>query len=273
MNSGDTQEGMASQKTSTRTSLNGWRVVAASVCGTSHEKTGQACQDAHHWEMLSNGVLVAAVADGAGSAVLGGRGATVASQTAVEIVRSHLTTERLPESDEDWMVLLIHAITAAQKSVEAEALAHEVSPRDLATTLILVVASPNLISTVQVGDGATVASDGEDKIIAITTPQSGEYINETSFLTSPDAIETAQTKLWRGTVSHFAIFSDGLQMLGLKMPHGTPHTPFFFPLFRFVSNVTDQTVAKEQLITFLCSPRIRERADDDLTLLLAAFVE
>jgi len=47
-----------------------WRVLAASVRGKTM-KVGQLCQDAHHWEKLPEGVLVAAVADGAGSATLG----------------------------------------------------------------------------------------------------------------------------------------------------------------------------------------------------------
>ena len=56
----------------------GWRYVAASVVGTSHEKLGGICQDANDCQvhLLPNGekVFVAAVADGAGSALRGGDG-------------------------------------------------------------------------------------------------------------------------------------------------------------------------------------------------------
>ena len=31
------------------------------------------------------------------------------------------------------------------------------------------------------------------------------------------------------------MFSDGLQRLALKLPEGTPHAPFFTPLFRFAT--------------------------------------
>jgi hypothetical protein len=55
----------------------GWRHIAASVVGTSHEKVGGACQDANDCQvyLLPSGenVLVAAVADGAGSAACGGK--------------------------------------------------------------------------------------------------------------------------------------------------------------------------------------------------------
>jgi hypothetical protein len=59
-------------------------------------------------------------------------------------------------------------------------------------------------------------------------------------------------------------------MLALKIPPGIPHAPFFSPLFQFVTDMTDAVVANEQLGTFLRSPRVTERADDDLTLFLAA---
>ena len=46
-----------------------WRVIRASVQGTSHAKTGQPCQDSSSVGVgAPDGMLVAAVADGAGSA-------------------------------------------------------------------------------------------------------------------------------------------------------------------------------------------------------------
>lgn len=67
----DTHEELRDQNAAGHTGLCRWRVAAASVRGTTHEKTGQPCQDAHCWEQLPESVLVAAVADGAGSAALG----------------------------------------------------------------------------------------------------------------------------------------------------------------------------------------------------------
>ena len=91
-------------------------------------------------------------------------------------------------------------------------------------------------------------------------------------LISPDALGTAQIAVRRLSVAHVAVISDGLQMLALKMPRGVPHEPFFSPLFRFVAEVDDEAVAAEQLESFLRSQRVRDRTDDDLTLLLAALV-
>ena len=275
MKVGDTHEELYRQRMNDSEELFHWRVVAASVRGTSHERVGQLCQDAHQWEKLPEGVFVAAVADGAGSATLGKVGAIVASQTAVETIslnigaHNHAPLLSLPEDEQGWQQLLTKALEAAKTAVEAEAIACKMTARDLATTLIIVVATPNLIAAAQVGDGVAVASDANGNFIALTAPQRGEYINETTFLVSPNALDAAQVNLWHGETANIAVLSDGLQMLALEMTEGKPHVPFFSPLFHFMADVTDESEAKEQLVAFLRSPRIVDRTDDDLTLLLA----
>ena len=270
MHAGDTNREPANHQKPVPMTLPPWHVVAASARGTSHEKTGQPCQDAHRWAILSEDVLAVAVADGAGSAALGEVGAAIAAQTAIDTLRRQAARPAWPASAADWHILLTETLKAARAAVAAEAQARAVSTRDLATTLILLVATSTLVAAAQIGDGATVVGDGGSDLIALTTPQSGEYLNETTFLTSPDALDTAQINLWHGVPASIAAFSDGLQMLALKMPEGTPHAPFFTPLFQLVARMTDAAAAQEQLTAFLHSPRLRARVDDDVTLLIAA---
>lgn len=246
-----------------------WRIVAASVRGTSHEKTGQPCQDAHAWRVLPTGVLVAVVADGAGSAALAKVGAVTAAQAAVDAIGAQEAVLPTLQSDADWHCFLTDALRAARAAVEQEAAARQANPRDLATTLIVAVATPELVAAVQVGDGAAVAGDCEGDLFPLTTPSHGEYVNETTFLVSADALESAQVKIWRGAATHLALFSDGLQHLALNLATGVPHPPFFAPLFRFVAAATNETTAHEQLAAFLRSPRVTERTGDDVTLVLA----
>ncbi|WP_414528229.1 PP2C family serine/threonine-protein phosphatase [Nodularia chucula] len=248
-----------------------WRVVAASVCGTSHIRNQQLCQDAHHWQILPGNVLVIAAADGAGSASQGKIGAMVAVETAIEnLALQEITRESL--ADDAIVQSLLHdALIAAKKAVDDEALACSKQPQDLATTLIIMVATPEIVGVVQVGDGLAVAKDHQGNLLALTIPDNGEHINETTFLTSPDALNTAQMRIWRESIVNIGVLTDGLQMLALNMVIGEPHKPFFFPLFDFVENAEDQTLAHEQLVRFLGSERITQRTDDDLTLILAGF--
>lgn len=248
-----------------------WRVVAASVCGTSHTRTKQLCQDAHHWQLLSDNLLVAAVADGAGSASQGKVGAMVAVETAIETISIKEVTPQTLTDDAEVRSLLNEAMLAAKNAVEEEAAICHKQPQDLATTLIILVATPEVVAVAQIGDGLAVAKDWKGNLLALTMPDSGEYINETTFLTSDRALETAQMRLWREAIVNVGVLTDGLQMLALNMVVGEPHKPFFFPLFDFVANTEDKTEAKEQLVRFLGSERITQRTDDDLTLIIAAF--
>jgi serine/threonine protein phosphatase PrpC len=249
-----------------------WRVVAASVCGTSHQKVGKPCQDVQHWSVAPGGVLVATVADGAGSASLGEVGATIAAWTAAATVSTPQHRTRWPDGVEAWRACLTQAISTARAAVEVAAEIRQVSPRELATTLILVVATSSLVAMMQVGDGAVVVGDGDGNLISLTVPQGGEYANETTFLVSPNALAAAQFCLWHGTPAYLAAFSDGLQRLALKMPEGMPYAPFFRPLFQFMARVTHVYEAQAQIEAFLRSPRISERTDDDATLVLATLV-
>jgi hypothetical protein len=64
--------------------LSGWRVISAAVIGASHRKAGLPCQDATGWRVTAQGVLLAAAADGAGSAERSAEGARLAVQTALD---------------------------------------------------------------------------------------------------------------------------------------------------------------------------------------------
>lgn len=246
-----------------------WRVLGASVSGTSHQQNGQACQDAHGWRVSPHGLLVAAVADGAGSTPLGGVGARVAADTAIEAACSVFThPTRLEE--QQGKELLLSALESARRAVVEAASKQEHPIGDLASTLILAVAGSDFVAAIQVGDGAVVVEDDHEQMIALTRPQRGEYANETNFLTSADYLSCAQAVVWQGKPRSLALFSDGLQMLALDMQPCQPHIPFFSPLFQFVRAATDENEAQQQLTSFLCSPRVTGRTDDDLTLLVAA---
>ncbi len=249
-----------------------WRAVGISSRGTSHLKTGDPCQDAHAWRVLPCGTLVVAVADGAGTARLAEAGAALAVKTALETVCALLVAADVAnDKDEQWRALLLGAITSAHQALETEASAQQAALRDFACTLAVAVACPGaLVAAVQIGDGAVVAMAEGGEVFAVTRPAPSEYLNETTFLISPGAIEGASFAIWRGTLSRLGMLTDGLQMLALKMPGGDPYHGFFDPLFRFAASADDGEAAVASLQSFLDSPRVRERADDDLTLFLAA---
>jgi len=165
------------------------------------------------------------------------------------------------------------AFELVQTALKDEASMREVPVRDLATTLILMIVTPNFAAAAQVGDGAVVIGDTEGGFVTLTKPQSGEYVNQTNFITSSDALSALQINVWQGDVAQVSGFSDGIQMLSLKLPDYIPYKPFFLPLFQAMRDSADEASANEQLIEFLNSSRIAERTDYDLTLLLAVLIE
>lgn len=241
-----------------------WRVAAASVAGSGHAKSGLPCQDAYRWHLLPGGILVAAVADGAGSAPLAEVGARTAADAA-----SALLIEGAADGGETGERLLRGALSAARAAVGAEAAARGVRTPDLATTLTVLVATQDGVCAGQIGDGAVVTGDGTGNLAMLAAPLRGEYVNETVFLTSPEALDTAQIAVWWGAATHLAVFTDGLYPLAIRAADGVPHGPFFEPLFRWAAGDRDEAQGREQLESFLRAPRVAARTDDDLTLLLA----
>ncbi len=258
---------------------------------------------------MPDGILLAAVADGAGSVTRSDVGAKVAVETAIDALATvdftdlaptkpvnladteleialerseteDLQPEDLPEdSQEDSKTpsqletVLLQTLAAARDAVKAEAERQAIAVREYASTAIAIVATSEWVAVAQIGDGAAVVRDLDGNAIALTQPQQGEYANQTTFLTSDNALDTAQTRIWNGRATHLALFSDGLQRLALEMPEGTPFDRFFNPLFQFVAQNLDETEGNRQLVAFLQSPRVTQRTDDDLTLLLGHLTE
>ena len=249
-----------------------WRVASASVRGSSHDKMGLPCQDANRWEHLCDSLLVFAVADGAGTAPHGDLGASLAATSAVDAVRAALMEGSGPHDEEEARSVLRVATRAAREAVHTAAAEREVPPSDLATTLLVGLASPHLIGASQIGDGAIVIGDEGGHYRALTTPQKGEYANETVFLTSSGALEVSQMEVWEGALRHVAAFTDGLERLVLVMPDCSPYRPFFEPMFGFVAEEEDQSRAAEALGQYLHHENVRRRTDDDVTLLLGALL-
>lgn len=246
--------------------------MGSSVRGASHIKADLPCQDANEWQCPRPGLLVAAVADGAGSAKESQTGARIACRTAIDRLICDLAVTGNGSAGAGLLPALRSAVAAAREAVFAEAERMKLPARELASTLMLVAAEPDQVAAAQIGDGAALVLTMGYELEALTQPVESEYLNETLFLTGDNALEQLQTREWIGTPRGLALFTDGLQMLALKWPERTPHKPFFEPLFRFVEGEFDPQLRLERLEKFLQSPRIAQRADDDLTLLLAVQV-
>ena len=263
-----------------------WHVVAASAAGSSHIRMDIPCQDSHSIAMdAPDGVLIAAVADGAGSARMSDVGSRIAAHTATRTGAELLRLHTSPYCEAALEEVLNDAFAAALEALIDEARQREISVRDLATTLLIAICTPLMTATAQIGDGAIVGilRDGNDTqgndtqgndnnrdFTMLSPPQRGEFANQTNFITTDDWESVLDIRTQRTSVSHLAMFTDGVQSLALdSASDNAPHDRFFKPMFDWAGNQEDEEAAARTLSAFLTSPRVTGRTDDDVTLLLA----
>ncbi len=251
-----------------------WTAVGAAVRGTSHQKQDLPCQDALQYATLPGEVLLAAVADGAGSAGLSDAGARCAVDTALDWLCARLEAAP-PDDPQAWLELMAAVFRQARLAVLRLADEMDEPARDFAATLTCVVSAPGCLLIGQIGDGAVVARRADGELFTVTHSQRGEYANETNFLTQDDALEQVVIDLVAqasedSPLTGLALMSDGLTRLALKRPDNDPHGPFFQPLFAFAeAAAAGLDGAQNRLAAFLASERVCQRTDDDKSLILA----
>lgn len=253
-----------------------WAALAAAVAGSRKPK-GSATEPAsggddavalEHWQRGRSAWLIAACADGAGSASAGAVGSRAAVVAAVAACRLALENRRQLGARLHRGLDGAAVVQAAKQAVMAAARDLQLPARELATTLTCAVAGPNWTWVVQVGDGAAAvwpqrARPGHWQIAI--WPARGEYANSTHFL-SDDTVQWSQRTLARAGA--LALLTDGLLPLGVDMARQQAFSPFFEGMAAELRKAEpEQLLAPLQ--SFLASPRVAERTDDDVSLILA----
>ncbi len=250
-----------------------WRHIAASVIGSSHLTDGIPCQDANAAQVLfpdtDDEILVAAVADGAGTAEKSAEGSALVCRVFQKTVARTLSTQPIGPLTEAYMRGLF-ADTARQLFEYAKENGR--APRDYATTFLGLIADRHQTAIMHIGDGAIIRGMADETYECVSWPQNGEYINSTNFISEQNADEKLDLKILDTGVEEIAMFTDGIQMLTLQYAAKAVHAPFFRPMFVQLRQEPpgEPEQLKSALSAFLASPRILERTDDDKTLFLAS---
>lgn len=243
-----------------------WRVIACSVRGTSHLRSGLPCQDYSsflHTYFESEKVTIVGIADGAGSS----KASDIGSMEAVEHILRRIATwpKRIGDIGEEQAKTWVEE---SRQQLDLIATTKQLELRDLSCTLLVAILGDAESVFFQVGDGAWIA-EYQGTCEVITWPRAGEYANETTFITSPKWEENLQFRRWTDSAMSFAGFTDGVQSLALHFASKSVHAPFFAPMFSVLHSTDDETSLIAPLHGFLDSPEINERTDDDKTLTLA----
>jgi hypothetical protein len=124
---------------------------------------------------------------------------------------------------------------------------------------------------IHIGDGACVYRTRGDPAWKIPSwPAQGEYASTTFFVTD-EPQPSVQFSSLPEPIDDIAVFSDGIERLTLEFSTKTAHGPFFENMFSRLHSTSpgrDRRLSKA-LGTFLDSPAVCDRTDDDKTLILA----
>jgi serine/threonine protein phosphatase PrpC len=256
----------------TEDSIGAWREVAERAVGVSHTAVSAPCQDNLLLCYCTGAddrvfALVAAVADGAGSASASERGSSQAVSFAVSFIKCRMAVSMPLDNIEQ---LVREAMLHARSELVSTAAQQQLCVRDLATTLLVAVVVEDGGAFGQIGDGAIVFGDATRLSSAFDIEQ--EVLNVTDFLTDDDAPALIRTRSVEMRIDRLALLSDGLAPLLIDQRLRAPHQPAFNSLFRHVMTTTDVAALSEELREFLNSPAVNERTDDDKALVLAVRV-
>ena len=97
---------------------------------------------------------------------------------------------------------------------------------DLACTLLIAIATPNGIAAMQIGDGFITVRYPEQDPLLLFSPDKGEYINETTFVTSTNALKDMKVVVQPGQPEFICASTDGLERLAIRLSDWTPFSSF-----------------------------------------------
>jgi hypothetical protein len=158
-----------------------------------------------------------------------------------------------------------------------KAIAHHASDagrdmRDYACMMLFALVGMDTAVFFQIGDGVIVVNEQTPEWSWVFWPDRGEFANTTFFVTDPAAADHLRFELCRGSIAEIALLTDGIEPLVLHYASRTVHAPFFARVFGPVRRsiaVGEDLALSRELESYLSSPAILRRTDDDKTLVLA----
>lgn len=148
-----------------------------STIGRSHlAKPDGVCQDYSDVVQTNDGMIIAAIADGLGSA----QKSDIGSQIAVKTVLDHISGRIKSSKKADFYINALHeAFQFAYRTVTAYAKNQNDDPKMYNTTLTVAIYNGKDLYYGQCGDGGIVAMTYDGDYICVTDVMKGEEFNET----------------------------------------------------------------------------------------------
>jgi hypothetical protein len=249
-----------------------WKLAAVAVPGRRHLAAGEPCQDAFchaSFDTPDGEALVAALADGAGSASRAAEGANLAAGMACDIARTSLV-ERVPSDGRGWQELAERIVGETMSRLARVAVAIG-EPRGIAalgSTLTLALIRLPWVCLVSIGDSLAiiVCQDDSAHLLEPLVPAHPDGDPTHTLLTSsgPAEVIARIAVVEDGDIAALMLASDGLASAILNGDR--PHPDYVHPLLDQVRSDRDPV----ELASYLMSDtELVGRSGDDRSLLIA----
>lgn len=254
-----------------------WKAIVRSAVGVGHQKQNLPCQDYGGYELITPDVIIGAVADGAGSAKYSDMGAKIAVDNSLrffqELSKGRLHGGYHKPTLEQAKTQFVRLLDKVLSNIKKEAENLNCNYQELACTLLVFVSTPHWIIAMQIGDGFIAVRSDNGELQLLFNPDKGEYINETTFVTTSNALEDMQVKVLALESYFICASTDGLEKVAIQYKNCQPFTAFFSPLEEYLKETLLPEEDDQYIQDFLNSERLNTRTYDDKTLLLGLFYQ
>ncbi len=258
-----------------------WRITGAAVTGQGHIIHQQPCQDA--WHAHADGDwLIAAVADGAGSASMGREGAAHIVHALGSFLRKCLATATdnsgydNEEFADYWAAQIKAAIAVARNQLNDGRLHKELRTgtvknaniHDFHSTIVGAVCNAKHGLIFHLGDGFAAADNGNwSPANTVSKPENGEYANETFFYTQTDWLDHLRFTELTERPESLWLMTDGAASFAADGHNTGLDEKFAEPVHRYLSDHPDPVLRTRALEQTLSADATNHITHDDKTLL------
>lgn len=241
-----------------------------SLIGSSHVKKGSVCQDSNNALKLSNGWVVAAIADGVGSAKHSEIASKIAVDTVIDICNSRINKHTKFSELRD---IILEAYREAEKRIEdyAEQQGDVITEYD--TTLSMVIYDGEKIAYGHSGDGGIVGLSVDGEYKKITKPQKAE--DNICVIPLRAGENNWVIEEYEGQLASILLATDGVYDTFFPYLLRGQEVEVYVPLIRyFMDNsgigINDDNIeeVKKSRIEFLESPAYSSVTDDKTVLVV-----
>jgi serine/threonine protein phosphatase PrpC len=246
-----------------------WKIASASVAGFDHIDNGIPCQDAYAVAVADSGIIVSVLCDGAGSARNAELGAKLISETVARTIIHEMKSRDISDGFElkfEYVNKIIN--DSISKSLDNIMRLFHCNMHDLSdfhATLLGAVAWAEGGVIFHIGDGCAFAGKFDDLTRCwISTPENGEFSNETFFVTQDNWEKHLRFTTFNSDYEFISIMSDGVTPFAMNVGGLTPFDGFFNPLNSYLRAHNSEDSSRA-IRVYLTDNRIKKITGDDKT--------